>query len=80
MQTYSKSVYLLLEQDKRLHGSRAKSIRFICRAYCRVDGDPKEAEQVIKDACLGGRITPNASTYHHMATLWTQHEQIHNFQ
>ena len=49
-----------------------------CRAYCKVDGNPEEAEEVIKEACQGGRIIPNASTYHHITALWTQHDQLHH--
>lgn len=49
-----------------------------CRCYCNVDGSPEGAEEIVKEVCKDGKILPNASTYHHMATLWTRHEQLNN--
>ena len=50
----------------------------LCRCYCKIEGDPGEAEEVVKEACKGGRLQPNSATYHHMAALWTRHEQLNN--
>lgn len=49
-----------------------------CRCYCKVHGDPGEAEEIVREACKEGRLKPNSSTYHHMAAIWTSHDQINN--
>ena len=42
---------------------------------CRIQADAGDAEELVKQAWRGG-LTPNATTYHHLAGIWLQQEQL----
>jgi len=49
----------------------------ICRKWCRLGSDPKDAEEFVDKACKDGRIMPNAATVNNLNKLWDAHEQLH---
>ncbi|KAK9830561.1 hypothetical protein WJX72_012491 [[Myrmecia] bisecta] len=53
------------------------SLNLLLKSFCRVGGNPGEAEALVKEACQGGKIMPNAATYHQLAGMWLRHEQLH---
>lgn len=49
----------------------------LCRKWCRLGSDPKDAEEFVDQACKDGRIMPNAATVNNLNKLWDTHEQLH---
>ncbi|KAL3161781.1 hypothetical protein ABBQ38_008875 [Trebouxia sp. C0009 RCD-2024] len=43
----------------------------------KLGSDPKDAEEIVDQACKGGRIMPNAGTVNNLNKLWDAHEQLH---
>ncbi|KAK9863310.1 hypothetical protein WJX84_003414 [Apatococcus fuscideae] len=51
------------------------SLNNMLRSMCRIQADAGDAEELVKQAWRGG-LAPNATTYHHLAGIWLQQEQL----
>lgn len=47
------------------------------RNFCTVDANPRDAEDLVQEACKQGSLVPNATTLRTLDKIWAAHEQLH---
>ena len=44
--------------------------------FCTLDAHPKDAEELVQEACKEAGVAPNATTLRTLDRIWQMHEQL----
>eukprot|EP00887_Chlorella_sp_A99_P002150 scaffold21.g2150.t1 len=68
------------EMLSALKSSEAPSVDMLndmLKAFCSVENHPRDAEDLVAEACKRGGVVPNAATMRTLDQIWAAHEQLH---